>query len=191
VVHDNQEFREALCRNLERKGYLVLEAENATEAVDIAVRHSRRIHLLLADDNDEARVLMAKLRPYRRFLIAMYVSTDLEPDSILAEVSKVLRRPGHGVENTESLLDNVRAALIAAVEEARERFVDATQNSLKATKDASSGMPAPDGVTRLERPHYDRRRAFDEYLQALKRLEDHIIAADTQREPKQGTKQRN
>jgi ActR/RegA family two-component response regulator len=90
IVHHEGEFRAALARKLSKNGYLVLEAEDAVGALGIVVRHSRRIHLMLADDSDDGLVKAATLKPYRPDMKIIHVSANLEPHFILMEVSKAL-----------------------------------------------------------------------------------------------------
>jgi hypothetical protein len=87
---------------------MVLEAQDAVEALRIVVRHSRAIHLLLADDSDQARAMAASLKPYRSDMNVMYISRDLERGLILKEVSKVLEAHGHGTDDDQSAEADVR-----------------------------------------------------------------------------------
>jgi hypothetical protein len=63
IVYETGDFRDVLVRELQRKGYLVLTAQNAVETSEIVIRHSRSIHLLLADDGDDSRVMATTLKP--------------------------------------------------------------------------------------------------------------------------------
>ena len=93
IVYENHEFRDVLIRNLQQKGYLILEAQNAGAASEIVIRHSRRIHLLLADDSDDSRARSATLKPYRPDMHVIHLSPNLEISAILMEVSTVLDPP--------------------------------------------------------------------------------------------------
>jgi CheY-like chemotaxis protein len=93
IVQEDGEFRAVLTRILEEKGYLVLETQNTLKALVIAIRHSRSIHLLLADDSDDSRDLAATLKPYRPDMNVIHISPNLELDLILMEVSKILEPP--------------------------------------------------------------------------------------------------
>jgi DNA-binding NtrC family response regulator len=103
IVHKNREFRESLAEQLQQTGYLVLEARDAAEASRIVVCHSRRIHLLLADDTDDDRLMAAMLKPYRPDMDIIHISLNLELHSILTEVSKFLAWPALSFEDPESL----------------------------------------------------------------------------------------
>jgi methyl-accepting chemotaxis protein len=117
----------------------------------------------------------------------VHVSSNVEAESALMEVSKVIESLAGGFENQESSLAKVRAALEADAEKARRHFLDSTRNFLEAAKDASSGMRGRDGLTRIQRLTNAVQRAFEEYLQIRKKLEDHI-AEDSRIKPKQEKK---
>jgi CheY-like chemotaxis protein len=172
VVHQDREFRDLVIRTLQAKGYLILEASNAVEALGVAVRHSRRIHLLLADDSDHDRAMAVMLKPYRPDMHAIHIRSDLRLEAVLMEVSEVLEAPTHVFEDRKSARNQVEAAFAARVVEARRHYLQSSPSFREAADDVSSGIPHPDGVARLQRPAYERRRAFGEYLKDRKRLED-------------------
>jgi DNA-binding NtrC family response regulator len=120
IVSENKDFRDVLTRNFEQKGYLVLEAQDAAEALGSVTRHSRRIQLLLADDTDDSRVMAAKLKPYRPDMRVIHVRSNLELNSILMEVSKVLDPPAHGFADNESPRAKVRTTLAAEVDKPKQ-----------------------------------------------------------------------
>jgi CheY-like chemotaxis protein len=128
LVHENREFRDDLTRGLQQEGYLFLDAVNAAEAVGIVIRHSRRIHLLLADDSDDNRLMAARLKPYRPDMHFIHIGSNLELSSALMEVSKpmeasqVLDSPAHRFEDEEQSQGNVREALTAKVDASRGRY---------------------------------------------------------------------
>jgi CheY-like chemotaxis protein len=109
VVQEHREVREVLIRELRQRGYLILEAQDAVEALKIVVRHSRAIHLLLADDSDDDRLMAATLKPYRPDMRVIHINSDLELNSILMEVSDVLDPPPSAFEDQGSLRAKVRA----------------------------------------------------------------------------------
>jgi hypothetical protein len=184
IVYEDRGFRDALIRNLKQTGSLILEAQ-AVEALGIVIHHSRRIHLLLADDSDDSRAMAATLKPYRPDMQIIHIGSNLDITSVLMEVSKILGSSPNLFEDNEPSRDKVRAALTAEADEARRRFLDLSREFIRVTKDVPSGMPHPDGVTRLQRPADDRGRAFDAYRKALKNLEDHIAAAHIRVRPMQ------
>jgi hypothetical protein len=94
---------------LQENGYLVLETQNTLKALVIAIRHSRSIHLLLADDSEDSRDFAATLKPYRPEMKVIHIGPNLEPDLILMEVSKILDPPVQAFENNESSGTNLRA----------------------------------------------------------------------------------
>ena len=174
IVHEDRDFRDVLIRNFEPNNYLVLEAEEAAEAFEVAVRHSRRIHLLLADDTDDARVMAAKLNPYQPLMNVIYISRSVEPGWILRGILKVLEPAGHVPQHEEPARADERIRLTAEVDEARRRFLKLSQDCLDVAKGVPSGIPHPDGIVRIERLGAARRRAFEEYMKAQKKLDDHI-----------------
>jgi CheY-like chemotaxis protein len=192
IAHEDREFRDVLTRELQQKGYLVLEARDPADVFAIGIRHSRDIHVLLADDSDDGRAMAARLKPYRRFMNVMHVSPSQEPGLILREVAKILEPAARLSEGSGAgSADSVRAALTAALEEARRRFLESSRDFLEATKNVPSGISYPDSAARLGPPGNARRRALDEYLRSRKRLDDHIAAADSRIKPKQGKKRKN
>jgi CheY-like chemotaxis protein len=119
IVYENDEFRGFLVRNLQPKGYLILEAQNATEAYKIVIRHSRRIHLLLADDSDDSRVMAATLKPYRSDMQVIHIGSNLTLNSVLTEVYKQLDL-GHVSKDKESTSVQGRLSLAAEVDKPNE-----------------------------------------------------------------------
>ena len=97
IVCEDSGFRDVLIRQLQQKSYLALEAQNATEALEVVIRHSRRIHLLLADESDNARVMAATLKPYRPYMNVIHISAKQEFGLILTEVGKILKPPYESV----------------------------------------------------------------------------------------------
>jgi CheY-like chemotaxis protein len=77
LVEDEDALR-GLTRNiLETSGYTILEADRPDKAVEIALRHSGPIHLLLTDvvmPGMNGRVLAANLAPIRPEMKVVYVS---------------------------------------------------------------------------------------------------------------------
>jgi len=102
IVHEDGECRAILSRILHESGYLVLETHNTLKALVIAIRHSRNIHLLLADDSDDSRDLAATLKPYRPDMKVIHIGPNLEIGAILMEVSTVLNLPIQGFEKNDS-----------------------------------------------------------------------------------------
>jgi len=65
-------------------GYNVLQAQNPDDLIDIARSHSRRIHLLLIEENVNNHSLAALLQPYRPTMRVFFV--DTLPDAIGPEL---------------------------------------------------------------------------------------------------------
>jgi CheY-like chemotaxis protein len=188
IVQEDGEFRAVLSRKLQENGYLVLETQNTLKALVMAVRHSRSIHLLLADDSDDSRDLAATLKPYRPEMKVIHIRPNLEPDLILMEISTILDPPVQAFENNESSGTNLGAALTTKVDEAQRHFLESSRNFLAVTKEVPSGAPHSDSGTRIQGPAGRTAATFDEYLKARKRLEDHIATEDRQIKPRQEKK---
>jgi hypothetical protein len=62
------------------------------EALRIVIHHSRRIHLLLADDSDDSRAMAATVKPYRPDMNVIHIGSNLDFSLALLEVSKILDR---------------------------------------------------------------------------------------------------
>ena len=92
---------DALVKDLQQQGYLVLEARDGPEATEIARVHSRSIHLMLTDESADGRSLAATLKQYRPNMTVMFITlhaTDgaadlLRPDMALAKVRALLGPP--------------------------------------------------------------------------------------------------
>jgi CheY-like chemotaxis protein len=77
LVEDEDALRELTRNILENSGYTVLEAERPDKAVEIALRHSGPIHLLLTDvvmPGMNGRVLAVNLAPIRPEMKVVYMS---------------------------------------------------------------------------------------------------------------------
>jgi two-component system, cell cycle sensor histidine kinase and response regulator CckA len=77
LVEDEDALRELTRNLLEADGYTVLEAERPDKAIEIAVRHSGPIHLMLTDmvmPGMNGRVLAANLAPVRPEMKVVYMS---------------------------------------------------------------------------------------------------------------------
>jgi CheY-like chemotaxis protein len=102
VVEEDSDQREALAHALRRQGYLVLEAHDRPSALDIVVRHSRAIHLLLTSGSADHRTLATELREYRPVMSVWFIaqpqnqtlSDELTPGTMLAKVRAFFKNPG-------------------------------------------------------------------------------------------------
>jgi hypothetical protein len=189
IVHRNDEFRTVLGQKLLENGYLVLETQNTLKTLVIGIRHSRRIHFLLADDSDDSRDLAATLKPFRPDMNVIHVSSYLELNSVLMEVSQVPETYAHAFEDRESAPSDTRAILTVNVDKARRHFLESVQHCLEITKNVPSTIPHLDGVARLQRLADSVRRAFDKYLKARQKLEDY--SEPTTAEPNRNRRKRN
>ncbi len=81
--------RAALVETLKQNGYLVLDAEDSSHALDIAKIHSRPIQLMLVEGSPEGRTLAATLQMYRPKMQVVFtnISTDCLPDAPPVEMT--------------------------------------------------------------------------------------------------------
>ena len=76
---------------LQRDGFHVLEADDWEHVWAVVMRHSRPIHLLLADMNMEVYVPI--FRKHRSELLFLFVTKPVDPDEVLAKVRQLLGSP--------------------------------------------------------------------------------------------------
>jgi two-component system, cell cycle sensor histidine kinase and response regulator CckA len=77
LVEDEQQVRELARRVLERVGYTVLAASDATSAIALADRHAGHIHLLVTDmmlPRSNGREVAARLSIHRPAIKVLYIS---------------------------------------------------------------------------------------------------------------------
>lgn len=79
----------SLVQELRHQDYLILEAHNGPEALQIARVHSRAIHLLLTADNVDGRTLAANLTLYRPAMLVLYLSYASDAAELRLLTSKV------------------------------------------------------------------------------------------------------
>ena len=80
-----------LVHSLLRNGFHVLEADDWEDVLDVVNRHSRPIHLLLADESMDARV--QPLKEHRSDLRVLFVKRPVDADMVLAKVRQLLGSP--------------------------------------------------------------------------------------------------
>jgi signal transduction histidine kinase/CheY-like chemotaxis protein len=120
LVEDDERVRRVVEKILRRRGYQVLEAENAGEALVVAERHEAPIHLLLSDlvmPRMSGRELAERLQPLRPEMKVLFM-TGYTADAILrhgvAEGTVALIHKPVNIETlarrVRELLDQVHAA---------------------------------------------------------------------------------
>jgi CheY-like chemotaxis protein len=103
VAEREGDVRKALVLMLQNDGYLVLEADDEIEAIEIARVHSRPIHLLLTGEDLDSRTLAATLKHFRPQMEVLFVPERPEPGAppianhVLVRISEFLqpRSTGH------------------------------------------------------------------------------------------------
>jgi len=101
IAEYNIENRDWLVETLQEQGYLVLQAENSSEALHIARIHSRHIHVMLTDGSSHGRTLAAKLQQYRPEMRVLFVAANgtgsvsdlVAPGKALAKVRELVKEP--------------------------------------------------------------------------------------------------
>lgn len=101
IAQGDTEIRVLLRDTLQEWGYLVLEAKDEADALDIVRIHSRHIHLMLAGDDVGGRALATKLQRYRPRMRVLFVTRNpkdgvsdlLAPDRAVARVQELVKPP--------------------------------------------------------------------------------------------------
>jgi len=109
LAEDQETVRLLIQRALEGRGYAVLAAGNGPEALDLAARHGKPIHLLITDlvmPGMNGRELARRLAMERPRLRVLYVSGHVRPDTLEPGVA-FLQKPF----DPEALAHKVREVL--------------------------------------------------------------------------------
>jgi len=85
VIGDDMELRGVLAERLRGEGYLVLEADDGTDAITVVRTHSRAIHLLI-DLSLKDTMLANTVKGYRPKIQALYLTKDLPLQLVLEKV---------------------------------------------------------------------------------------------------------
>jgi hypothetical protein len=101
LVDINGGWWNAVISGLEEDKYHILRAESWDEALHFAKTHSRRIHVLLAEDSRDGHLLAETLKPYRPEMQVVFVADQtnanppeaLEPERAAAKIRELLRPP--------------------------------------------------------------------------------------------------
>jgi CheY-like chemotaxis protein len=104
---DDDQLRAFLLTELKYRGYLVLQAQDGPEAVEIVRLHSRPIQLMLTAESVDARALAATLKKYRPDMRVLFVARYVDkeaPNSLtagtaLAAVLQLLNPPRSREQN--------------------------------------------------------------------------------------------
>lgn len=100
VVEDEDNVRGLISKLLDRRGYKVLEARNAGEALLLCERHKEKIHLLITDvvlpimRGDELAGRLKNIRPDIKFLfISGYIERKIEHEDIDPSEINFIQKP--------------------------------------------------------------------------------------------------
>jgi CheY-like chemotaxis protein len=197
VVDDEVSMLRAAEAILHRGGYSPIAASGPREAL----KHSRdfraEIHLLLTDitmpemdgltlaaqviaERIDIRVLlMSGLRSVPSRL--PFLKKPFRATQLLAQVANTIKGPPplpFDVFVCEKPSEaSVQAALVAAVDKARCRYLKASCKFMAVTDHVSSRISYPDRDLRIQESAAERQRAFENYRRAWKSLADHIAVA--------------
>ena len=75
VVRETQELLDYLVLRLQYKGYIVLSALDAANALEVVRTHSRTIHLLVTDEGLSARAMAERLKRYAPRLEVLFLTS--------------------------------------------------------------------------------------------------------------------
>ncbi len=85
VVEDNDHVRQLVCLVLRSNGYLVLEARDGQEALELSRQHEGTIHLLVADlglPHIGGRELAVKIRADRVDIKVLFLSGNNDKEAV-------------------------------------------------------------------------------------------------------------
>lgn len=93
-----------LVRRLQQQGYLVLQAMDTSEAIEIARVHSRPIHVMIAEESVDSRGLAATLKQYRPQMRVLFLTRFAIPgrpelssiEGALSKIQEILSLPSPG-----------------------------------------------------------------------------------------------
>jgi two-component system, cell cycle sensor histidine kinase and response regulator CckA len=126
LVEDSEPLRKLTQSFLESHGFSVLVAQNGEEAIQVAERHSGKIHLLLTDvvmPGINGRVLanrlLAKQRDMKVLFISGYTDSFVAVHGVLERGMTLLNKPF----TEEELVQKVREVLDRANDEDAERYL--------------------------------------------------------------------
>jgi CheY-like chemotaxis protein len=202
VVDDDTNLLRATEAILRRGGYLTIAASGPLEALEKSRGFQGAIHLLLTDvlmpaiDGPALAELILAERPQTRVLLISgeanvqsrlpLLKKPVRMKYLLEQVSNVIdgspALPSDVLRDRESWGTSVRADLTAQLDEARGRFLESARNLIELMKDVPSGLPHPDGLALLQQSAKAQHRAFEEYQEARKKLDDHIAGDETKPE---------
>jgi CheY-like chemotaxis protein len=111
VAESSNGIRELLTFTLEAQGYLVLEARNEAEALEVVKNHSRPIQLMLTDGSPDGRALASTVKQYRRQIRVVFVAANataesgdlFSPAQALTKVRELLSPPSKVPECEQGL----------------------------------------------------------------------------------------
>jgi CheY-like chemotaxis protein len=172
LVDDDSAFLEPLSKLLVRQGYEVFAVTSPRQALEI-VREHAGIDVVVSDvDMPEMRgtELLREIGKISPRSVNLLMTGGMVDSAEVPVGVSLLKKPFP----IKSLIAAIGGALESRLEETRRRYLDSSRRFLDVTRDVPSGLPSPDGVTRLENAASTRRLAFHDYRKALKNM-DHYL----------------
>jgi two-component system, cell cycle sensor histidine kinase and response regulator CckA len=114
LVEDSSDLRDVICQFLKIDGYNVLEAEDATQAVQIAGQHEGPIHLILTDvvlPGESGRILAEQLMLTRPESKVLFMSGYTDDTALYHQVLQATLNFIHKPFTRSELVSKVRHVL--------------------------------------------------------------------------------
>jgi CheY-like chemotaxis protein len=172
IVDDDSAFLEPLSKLLVRQGYVVFAFTSPRQALEIASKEPG-IDVVVSDvEMPEMRgtELLREIAKISPRTVNILVTGGMVGSAEVPVGVSVLKKPFP----IKSLIAAIGVALEARLAEARGRFLNESRSFLEVTRDVPSGLPSPDGVTRIENAARTTRLAFDDYQKALTKMDDYL-----------------
>jgi len=194
LVADDEEFiRQLIQATLEAAGYCVLTANDGEQALKLSRSFSGSIHVLVSDivmpkmdgfalreqilrDRPAIRVLLMSGQTDQRLQGVAFLPKPFQLDDLKERVRQLLalpqtmgRRSAAGASRENSMIEK---RLFDGLNQAITQYRRVQSLETEIIKEAPSGIPASDGVTRIFQAGKVTRLAFEKYQQALKRYRD-------------------
>lgn len=196
IVDDDELILRAVGAMLRRGGYTSILVSAPLDALKKSRDCKIDIRLLLTDIEMPqmdglklARQILSE-RPGIRVLLMSgkggvpsrlpMIKKPFSTAQLLAQVSKVINSPPPVPSEMFAPLDSdragTRAAFVEELEEARQRYLEASREFLSFLGEVPSALPHPDGVTRIQLQAEARRRAYEDYERVRKKLDESLAS---------------
>jgi len=193
VVDDDRSVLGLTETVLRSRGYFVMTAASPHVALEKIRLFEGEIHLLLTDivmpqvDGITLAQQVLVERPRIRVLLMSgysetrsrlpFLRKPFQVRDLLEKISAVLAAPlprFPGTDPDGKVAAETENFLTAELDAARQRYIDASRKFLHITKDSPQGIPASDGILRIQNASAVQQRAFEEYQRARQKLADYL-----------------